>query len=151
VDLVLLLDHDAEIATRAAIAGRAEVRVGVAVARRVGGAEQIVGVEIRAQGARGLRVEQLDLQPRLCWSATLRGDGHSSSFPMRHQIAVLAEVGSTPNSLTEALVGDDAVRGRSTPRRFAYWWRSALASAVEPEQTVSRSRRSPDPHRAGRW
>src|ERR671930_1808475 len=41
----------------------------------------------------------------------------------------------------------------STPRRLAYWWRMPpLASAVEPEQTVSRSstmtRRTP---RRARW
>src|SRR5687768_9751796 len=41
----------------------------------------------------------------------------------------------------------------STPRRLAYWWRMPpLASAVEPEQTVSRSRTitRPAPSRA-RW
>src|SRR5215510_10085053 len=41
----------------------------------------------------------------------------------------------------------------STPRRFAYWWRMPpLASAVEPEQTVSRSSTTtgPTPRRA-RW
>src|SRR5215467_12759246 len=41
----------------------------------------------------------------------------------------------------------------STPRRFAYWWRMPpLASAVEPEQTVSRSSTitGPTPSRA-RW
>src|SRR5215470_905623 len=41
----------------------------------------------------------------------------------------------------------------STPRRFAYWWRiPPLASAVEPEQTVSRSSTitGPTPSRA-RW
>src|SRR5207244_3611375 len=74
--------------------GRAEVRVGVAVARRVGGAEQIVGVEIRAQGASGLRVEQLDLHAQaLLERHAAPGDGQLVLVADQDQIAVLAEVG----------------------------------------------------------
>src|SRR5207253_1338264 len=113
VNLVLLLDDDTEVARAGSDRGRAEVRVGVAVARRVGGAEQIVGVEIRAQGASGLRVEQLDLHAQaLLERQAAPGDGQLVLVADQDQIAVLAEVGVDAELVTEALVGDDAVRGQ---------------------------------------
>src|SRR5439155_134687 len=113
VNLVLLLDDDTEVARAGSDRGRAEVRVGVAVARRVGGAEQIVGVEIRAQGASGLRVEQLDVHAQaLLERHAAPGDGQLVLVADQDQIAVLAEVGVDAELVTEALVGDDAVRGQ---------------------------------------
>src|SRR5207248_4469381 len=50
-----LLIH-AEVARARGDRGRAEVRVGVPVARRIGRAEQIVGVQVRAERARRRRV-----------------------------------------------------------------------------------------------
>src|SRR5207245_11586933 len=49
--------------------------------------------------------------------------------------------GSTASSSARGAKVTRLWRGSSTPTRFAYWCRRPpLASAVEPEQTVSRSR-----------
>jgi hypothetical protein len=111
VHLVLLLDRHAEIARAGRDRGRAQVRVGVAVARRIGGAEEIVGVEIRAQRASRRGVEQLDLhtQASLERDAAPR-DRQLVLAPDQDQVAVLPEVGIDAELVLEALVGDDAVR-----------------------------------------
>ena len=108
---MLLVDHDAELARTGGDPGRAEVRIGVAVARRVRRAEQVVGVEIGAEFARRRRVEQLHVHAELALQrhATPR-HGQLVFGGDQDEIAVLAKVRIHAELGLEPLVGDDAVR-----------------------------------------
>src|SRR5262249_40394842 len=108
--LVLLLDDDAEVPRARRDGRRAQVWIGVAVARRVGGAQEIARVQVGAQPARRRGVEQLDLHAQALLQRDAAPRGCQLLFASdQDQIAVLAKVGIDTELFAEALVGDDAV------------------------------------------
>jgi hypothetical protein len=108
---VLLADHHAELARAGGDGGCAEVWVGVAVARRVRGAQYVVGVEVRTELARRRRVEKLHVHAELALQRDAApGHGQLVLGGDQDEIAVLAKIRIDAELGLELLVGDDAVR-----------------------------------------
>src|SRR5262245_20560779 len=111
--LAILLDHDTELAGAGRDRGGYQVRVGKAVAGRVGRGDQVAGPEVRAERADVVRRQhpRVDAQGALPGRA-LRVDRLLLPGLLQDQVAVLVELRVDPELGLEVLVDLDAMPGQ---------------------------------------